>query len=100
MKMQKSAVAALAVALVLALAACSGGAKTSGTGKGTVVTVDAAQGEITLDHGDIPGIMKGMTMTFPVADKKLLDGVAPGARVEFDVKLQGKDIIVTAIRPR
>lgn len=86
--------------LSVALAACGGGAAKHGTGEGTVSSVDAAKGEITLDHGDIPGVMMAMTMTFPVSDKKILDGVAPGAKVEFDVDASGAQPRVTAIRVR
>ena len=84
--------------LSLSLAACGGDAPKQGTGQGTVTGVDAAKGEITLDHGDIPGVMMAMTMTFPVSDKKILDGVAPGAKVEFDVDTSGAQPRVTAIR--
>jgi Cu(I)/Ag(I) efflux system periplasmic protein CusF len=90
---------ALALALVLSLAGCKPHVP-SGTGKGTVAGVDVGKGEITLDHGDIPGVMGAMTMTFSVRDPKLLEGVAPGARVEFDVVHEKDDYVVTAIRPR
>ena len=86
--------------LGISLAACGGGNATHGTGQGTVAAVNAATGEITLDHGDIPGIMMAMTMTFPVSDKKILDGIAPGAKVEFDVDASGAEPRVTAIRAR
>jgi Cu(I)/Ag(I) efflux system periplasmic protein CusF len=84
----------------ISLAACGGDAAKHGTGQGTVSSVDAAKGEITLDHGDIPGVMMAMTMTFPVSDKKILEGVAPGAKVEFDVDASGAQPRVTAIRVR
>ena len=90
----------VAMALSIAVVTCGGGNATHGTGQGTVAAVDAAKGEITLDHGDIPGIMMAMTMTFPVSDKKILDGVAPGAKVEFDVDASGAEPRVTAIRAR
>ena len=89
------------VALVLAvsLAACKAH-PTHGTGQGTVAAVDLARSEITLDHGDIPGIMDAMTMTFAVPDAKILEGVAPGAKVEFDVEVVKGEHRVTAIRAR
>jgi Cu/Ag efflux protein CusF len=91
---------ALAAALLAALAACerggSGGA--AGTGRGTVVAVDAERGELTLDHGEIPGVMGAMTMPFAVADPKLLEGLEPGARVEFDVEHAGGRYRITGIR--
>jgi Cu/Ag efflux protein CusF len=94
----------LALVCVLAVAlgsACGGGASADhGTGRGTVAAVDAARGEITLDHGPIEGMMGAMTMTFAVRDPKLLAGVAPGAKVEFDVVHEGGAYVVEAIRAR
>jgi Cu/Ag efflux protein CusF len=86
--------------LTVSLAACGSSTPTHGTGKGTVAAVNAVAGEITLDHGDIPGLMGAMTMTFSVPDKKILAGVTPGAKVEFDVEVVDGDYRVTAIRAR
>ena len=86
--------------LALSLSACNRGTPTHGTGQGTVAAVDAARGEITLDHGDIPGLMGPMTMSYSVPDKKILESITPGAKVEFDVEVVKGDYRVTAIRPR
>jgi Cu/Ag efflux protein CusF len=86
------------VLLASAVTAC-GGSGRKGTGHGEVVAVDAGRGEITLDHGEIPGMMDAMTMSFPVADRKLLEGVAAGQKVEFDLEFSGGKHTVTAIRP-
>ena len=83
--------------LVVSIAACKAN-PTRGTGTGTVAAVDVGNSEITLDHGDIPGIMGAMTMTYAVPDKKVLEGVAPGAKVEFDLKVVNGEQRVTAIR--
>jgi Cu/Ag efflux protein CusF len=99
--MIRSLVLALAVVLSLGNAACGSGEPADrGTGSGTVSAVDAAKGEITLDHGPIEGLMGAMTMTFPVRDPQLLAGVVPGAKVEFDVVHEDGSYVVTAIRPR
>ena len=90
----------LALVLALPLAACKPHTPASGTGKGTVAGVDVGKGEITLDHGDIPGVMGAMVMTFSVRDPKILANVAPGEKVEFDVTHEGDGYVVTAIRPR
>lgn len=91
---------ALVLGIALSLAACKAQHVDGGTGKGTVVAVDAAKNEITLDHGEIPGMMMAMTMTFAVSDPALLANVAPGAKVEFDVEMRDGAHVVTAIRPR
>ncbi len=86
--------------LAVSLAACGSGTPTHATGTGTVAAVDASKGEITLDHGDIPGLMGAMTMTYSVPDKKILASITPGAKVEFDVEVVKGDYRVVAIRPR
>ena len=86
-----------ALVLVLAFAGC-GGAKDH-PGHGVVVSVDAAQGEVTLDHEDIPGLMMGMTMAFQ-ADPKLLAGIQAGQEVDFRVREEGGRYVVTALEPR
>ena len=90
---------ALVVVLATSLAACKDN-PTHGTGDATVAGVDLAKSEITLDHGDIPGIMGAMTMTYSVPDKKLLDGIAPGAKVKFDIEVVDGEYRVTRIRAR
>jgi Cu/Ag efflux protein CusF len=83
--------------LAIALAACGGG-PADHPGRGKVVAVAAARGEITLAHGDIPGLMKGMTMTFQ-ADPALLAGIEPGQEVEFRVREQAGRYELTALEP-
>ena len=51
-------------ALLLVLAACQGRASVRGTGEGKVISIDPARAEITIEHGDIEGVMKAMTMPF------------------------------------
>jgi Cu/Ag efflux protein CusF len=84
------------LALVLAFAGC---AAADHPGHGVVVSVDVAKGEITLDHEDIPGLMKGMTMTFE-AEPALLPGVAAGQEVDFRVREEAGRYVVTAIEAR
>ncbi len=46
--------------------------------------VDAAQGKVTLKHGEIKNLdMPPMTMVFTVKDKAMLDDVKPGDKVKF-----------------
>ncbi len=50
-------------------------------------------------HDDIPGFMKGMTMTFDVAPGGELDGIDRGVKVDFRVKEERGIYTVTEIRP-
>lgn len=68
-------------------------------GAGTVKSVDAAKGTVTLDHGPVSTMnWPAMTMTFKAKDKKLLEGLKPGKKVEFDFVQQGKDHVITAVK--
>ncbi|MCL4685587.1 copper-binding protein [Myxococcota bacterium] len=90
---------ALAAALLLALPACAEQAGQNGIGQGRIVAIDVENAEITLDHGDIPGLMEAMTMPFPVSDPKLLEGLQVGQQVEFDLEHRGGMYTVKGIRP-
>lgn len=46
--------------------------------------VDAAQGKVTLKHGEIKSLdMPPMTMVFTVKDKTMLDSIKAGDKVRF-----------------
>lgn len=86
-----AAAAALAV-----LAACSEGE--TGKGEGVVVATHD-DGRIVIEHGDIPGVMKAMTMEFEV-DPALLQGIESGDRVTFAIEAEGGRYHVTQLREK
>jgi Cu/Ag efflux protein CusF len=89
-------VATLGLALGMAVAC---GSSSEGRGRGVVQDVDAQARRITLDHGDIPGLMKAMTMTFEVAPGVALEGLDAGAKVDFRVQEEdGGVYTVTELR--
>lgn len=51
--------------------------------KGVVKALGQDKKSVKIDHEDIPGFMKAMTMAFPVSDPRLLDGIAVGDAVDF-----------------
>jgi Cu/Ag efflux protein CusF len=63
--------------------------------KGVVVSVAPEKQTITVDHEDIPGLMKAMKMPFRVDDPKLLEGIREGDRVQGKVKVDGDYTFVT-----
>lgn len=68
-------------------------------GKGIVVSENKAGGNVTLSHEAIPAIGWGpMTMDFKVKDKKLLNKVKQGDKVQFTFIKQGQDYIITSIK--
>jgi len=68
-------------------------------GAGTVQKVDPAGGSVTIAHGPIESMKwPSMTMSFKAKDKKMLEGIKPGAKVEFEFVQQGSDYAITSIK--
>ena len=53
-----------------------------------------------IDHEDIAGFMDAMTMTFPVTDASLLEGLDKGTRVTFRVVVDGASYEIDRIEPK
>jgi protein SCO1 len=53
--------------------------------QGEVISTDAGNKLITLKHGDIPGFMPAMTMTYQVAEPKQLATLHPGDKISADL---------------
>jgi Cu/Ag efflux protein CusF len=97
------------VLLVLALAVvgCQGGADGSKASaarrydvRGKVVAVDPAKPAVTLDHEDIPGLMKAMRMEFAVTDANLLKGLKVGDQVQGQLKAGEAGFVLTHLEKR
>jgi protein SCO1/2 len=58
--------------------------------KGMVVSVNRGGSTFTASIEEIPGFMRAMTMPFEVRQVKELDGLAPGAMVEFTLVVEAK----------
>jgi Cu(I)/Ag(I) efflux system protein CusF len=60
--------------------------------------VDAAQGKVTLKHGEIRKLdMPPMTMVFRVANPAMLDGLKAGDKVRVEVDKVDGQYTVTAL---
>jgi Cu/Ag efflux protein CusF len=68
--------------------------------KGKVVAVDASKNKVTLDHEDIPGLMKAMQMPFSVENAKALEGIKAGDQVHGKLKVKGSDYIIMELMKR
>lgn len=83
----------------LAMTACDSGPPEGGyPGRGIIQSVNPDAGTVTIDHGDIPGLMKGMTMTFHVSDPALLEGVSLRQEVDFGVVEEGGRYVLVRIQ--
>jgi len=58
-------------------------------GQGTVVAVDLTKGTVTVDHGEIKGLMPPMVMEFVVDARDALDGLHPGETIRFTLRPRG-----------
>jgi Cu/Ag efflux protein CusF len=53
--------------------------------QGEVISTDAGNKLITVKHGDIPGLMPAMTMTYQVAERKQIETLRPGDKISADL---------------
>lgn len=69
------------------------------TSTGTVTQVDAATGTITIDHGPIAAISwPAMTMQFTAENPAILQGIAVGDQVSFELKSATETSMVTVVQ--
>ena len=55
------------------------------SGRGIIRDVNKAQGQVVIDHDEIPGLMMAMKMDFDIPPT-LLGSLSPGQQVDFSVK--------------
>ena len=67
--------------------------------KGTVKSVDAKAGTVTLDHEPVKSLSwPAMTMSFKVQDKTVMDKLAQGKKVDVEFEQRGKDYVITSAK--
>lgn len=103
MKALRSSVLIVSLA---AIAGCQNPADTKPAGdaadkeydiKAKVVAIDPDRKGVTLDHEEIPGLMKAMQMKYQVADPKVLDGTAVGDQVSGRLKAHSGTYTITRL---
>ena len=50
-----------------------------------VISVNVPEKMLTINHGDIPGLMPAMTMNYLVADEKQIAPLKPGDKISADL---------------
>jgi Cu(I)/Ag(I) efflux system periplasmic protein CusF len=69
------------------------------TSTGTVTQVDAAAGTITINHGPIAAVSwPAMTMQFTAENPTILEGIAVGDSVSFELKSATETSVVTMVQ--
>jgi Cu/Ag efflux protein CusF len=66
--------------------------------KGKVVSVDLPKKSVKLDHEDIPGVMRGMEMSFEVDNAKTLEDLKVGDQVQGKLKVKSGARLITELR--
>ena len=69
-------------------------------GVGTVKAVNPKAPSITINHGDIEGLMPAMEMEFDVSDAALLNGLQVNDQIDFTIEDRTGIMRVTAIKKR
>lgn len=68
--------------------------------EGQVLAVHLDRRQLTVKHGDIPGFMPGMTMSFPVEPASLLEGRTPGELIKATLEVSdatGRLVAITHV---
>ena len=65
--------------------------------QGIVLAVDRPTQTLTISHRAIPGYMEAMAMPFHTESPKDLDGLAPGSRIDFQLKVTRHASVVRQI---
>lgn len=67
------------------LAGCKSGPEKRYRLQGEVISADASRKIIIVKHGEIPGLMPAMTMSYTVADAKGIATLQPGDKISADL---------------
>src|SRR6478672_416202 len=90
-RMRESAIAACFVLTSLLFTACHQAPKETAKRyqlQGQILAVNTDKRELTISHGDIPNFMPAMTMIYPVANPKLLEGRTPGETISAVLEVE------------
>jgi Cu/Ag efflux protein CusF len=66
--------------------------------EGQVVAVRDDRKAVTIDHKEIPNLMKAMKMEFKVNNPSVLEGIQPGDNVQGRLKVDGSEYTVTSLK--
>jgi Cu(I)/Ag(I) efflux system protein CusF len=68
-------------------------------GTGVVKKVDTEKAAVTLDHEAIKSLnWPAMAMSFNVKERKMIEPLKPGQKVQFEFVQQGKENVITSIK--
>lgn len=76
---------ALALAAALLASGCQSAPEKHYPIQAEVISVESQRQSITIKHGDIPGLMPAMTMSYMVADPQQIASLKPGDKITADL---------------
>jgi Cu/Ag efflux protein CusF len=65
---------------------------------GVVKAVDSKGHALTVQHGDIPGFMGAMTMSYPAGKTEDIQKIAAGDQIQADVVVTGNEMHLEGIK--
>jgi Cu(I)/Ag(I) efflux system protein CusF len=66
---------------------------------GVVKSVNVAKGTVSIAHGPVASLnWPPMTMTFVAREKKMLENLQPGTKVEFEFVQEGSRYTITSLK--
>lgn len=76
-----------------------GAPQQTASGSGVVLAIDKEKGVVTISHGPLPALnMPPMTMGYSVKNKDQLSDLQPMQKVDFQVRYDGNDYLITGIK--
>ena len=66
-------------------------------GKGVVTKINMELGSVEMNHEEIKDLMPAMTMEFFVSDKKMLDGLKVGDKIDFVIRYKDRNETIVKI---
>lgn len=65
--------------------------------KGVVKSIPPNKKQIVVDHGEIPGFMRAMTMPFNLPDSNMVNGIKPNDSISMTIQYDGVSIVLKEI---
>lgn len=62
--------------------------------KGVVKSIPPNKKQIVIDHGEIPGFMRAMTMPFNLPDSNMVNGIKPNDSISMTIQYDGESIVL------
>jgi Cu/Ag efflux protein CusF len=81
----KNSIFAVLLLFVSFAAACHSAPEKHYPLQGEVISVEPPRGTVTVKHGEIPGLMSAMTMSYVAADPKQLNSLHAGDKISADL---------------